>query len=131
MVSQVDLDRMASGLDLSLEFLSTEHVLGEGAVGEGTAGAGTAGEGIDGAALGAREGRIFVLRLHLTNGAPDPLAGAGWALRIPSLRRLLTALGDDFQIRHITGDAHELSPCPSFAGWAPGQTVVVDIVGEL
>lgn len=52
---------------------------------------------------------------------------AGWSLYFSNVNRVFAAGGDDFTLTHINGDLYRLTPMASFAGFKPGQTIVVPL----
>ncbi|WP_454717456.1 family 20 glycosylhydrolase [Caulobacter segnis] len=52
---------------------------------------------------------------------------AGWSLYFSNVNRVLAAGGDDFTLTNINGDLYRLTPTASFAGFKPGQPIVVPL----
>lgn len=85
--------------------------------------------GIDGSALGAQDAAVFTASIFLQNSG-SKLYSSDWAIYFSSIRRILRTDNDQFTIRHITGDLHELRPTEKFAGFPSGDQIEIPIVGE-
>ncbi len=112
-LDQKVLDAVAEGMQLEVTLLDNqaEHV-------------------VDAAALGAGWATVFTLEVTLRNESKATLPSRGWALHVPSIRRLLDVMGADIRLRHITGDHHVLEPGPGLPALAPGESMTFVLVGE-
>ncbi len=53
-----------------------------------------------------------------------------FSIIIPSPRRILSVVGDQFKIEHITGDLNRLTPTDKFAGIAAGKSIQINLISE-
>lgn len=67
----------------------------------------------------AAQRRCYLSSLTLTS--PDEVAASDWSIYFSQLTPVYQVEGDEFVIRHINGDLHQLSPGPGFNGLKAGQ----------
>ena len=73
--------------------------------------------------LGAEYASCSVVNLHV-KGAGDTLAGDDWRLYFHSIRRVLRADSDAFDVTLVNGDLNYLSPRPGTAGIVDGVATI-------
>ncbi|MGL4525019.1 MAG: beta-N-acetylhexosaminidase [Spirochaetia bacterium] len=88
-----------------------------------------AANGVDAVSLGADWGSANTAIISLKNKGKE-IQGKDWSIMFSSIRRILAVQNDQFEIKRITGDLHQLMPTSSFAGFGANQTVDIPIIVE-
>ncbi|WP_261816877.1 beta-N-acetylhexosaminidase [Vibrio gallicus] len=111
--NQTTVDALAKNLDISYQVL-TNH---------------GANDGINCQNLEAEWASCNKVKITLTNDGAA-IDSRDWAIYFHSVRLILEVDSDQFTITRITGDLHKLEPTDKFKGFAAGETIDFDFIGE-
>ncbi|QYJ85239.1 carbohydate-binding domain-containing protein [Shewanella mesophila] len=75
------------------------------------------------------DGRCFAAQITLTPKAELPTRD--WAIYYSQMRPVKQVSSDQFNIKHIKGDLHQITPTDKFGGFNKGQSQTIDFLGEL
>ncbi len=84
--------------------------------------------GLNCSALGAQYNSCSIVNLHVKDAA-GALNDTDWKLFFHSTRRILQVQNDEFDITHVNGDLHFISPKSGFSGFA-GDTKSIKMITE-
>ncbi|NAX20353.1 beta-N-acetylhexosaminidase [Vibrio sp. V39_P1S14PM300] len=79
--------------------------------------------------LGAEWASCNQVNMTLVNQG-DAINATDWAIYFHSIRLILDVDNDQFKVTRVTGDLHKLEPTEKFDGFAPGEKVVLPLIGE-
>lgn len=70
----------------------------------------------------------FQAQLSLT--ASKDFAAKGWTIYFSQVRAIKQVSSDEFDLQHINGDLHRITPADAFSGFKAGQAKVIHFRGE-
>jgi len=104
---------LASGRDRAATLADSPAIIFEVVRNQGTS------AGLDCSALGAQYNSCSIVNLHIKD-SDGSLSDSAWKLFFHSTRRILQATSNEFNVAHVNGDLHYVSPNDQFAGFAGG-----------
>ena len=104
---------LASGRDRAAALTTSPAIIFEVVRNQGTA------AGLDCSALGAQYNSCSIVNLHIKD-SDGSLNDNAWKLYFHSTRRILQVTSNEFDVTHVNGDLHYVSPNDQFAGFTGG-----------